>query len=197
MTAHTEQETERLLTKIQAEAERSLKAYWIGYTIEGALMCAIGAAAVVLPQVAGVAIDVFIGWLLFLTGLVSLITRLAHRSEPAFWSGLAVSLLTLALGLMLAVWPVAGVVTLSMALVAFFIAQGLGMVILAASMRVATTRWFWVLMSALVDFVLAGLVLAQWPQSTQWLLGLYFGINLMLTGLGLAFAALGSRIARS
>jgi uncharacterized membrane protein HdeD (DUF308 family) len=186
-----------MMRGLEKRAKRNLRQHWRIYVLEGLVVCAIGAAAVVVPQIASVAIDVFVGWLLVVVGVIGLVARLSSPFVAAAWPGVALAVVTIVLGAMLAFWPAQGVITLTMALTAYFIAHGLGMCALAMSIRIDTGRWFWLLFSALVDFVLAALVVTQWPTSADWLLGLYVGINLILGGLGLAFAALGAKASES
>lgn len=193
MTVHTERDVELLQRGLERRARNSLREHWQAYAFEGTVLAALGVAAVIVPSIAGLAIDIFIGWLLFIAGVIGLVARLSRPDTPAFWTGLLLAVITTVLGGLFALWPVQGVVTLTMALTAFFIAHGIGMLALAVSVRAETGRWLLLLLSALVDFVLAALVLSQWPQAASWLLGIYVGINLIFSGLGLVFAALGAR----
>ena len=51
----------------------------------------------------------------------------------------------------------------------------------------------WMMVAAAFDFTIAALVLAHWPSTAAWILGLYLGVSFMFSGLGLVFAALGAR----
>ncbi len=186
---HSDQER---LHRLERRMQRSLRQNWKLYLAEGALMVALGIAAVTLPNVATLAVDVLIGWLLFVAGIYGLVTRVMQPSAPGFWLGTLLSVITAALGALIAFFPAAGILTLSMALTAYFIAHGIGMVVMAISVRPENTNWGWLLLAGLVDFALAALVLSGWPTTATWLLGLYVGLNLVLYGLGLAFAAIGA-----
>jgi len=186
-----------LMRGLEKRAKRNLRQHWRAYVLEGLVVCAVGAAAVIVPQIASFATDVFVGWLLVVVGVIGLVARLSSPFDDAAWLAVAFAVVSIALGAMLAFWPVQGVITLTMALTTYFIAHGLSMCAMAMSIRIDTGRWFWLLFSALVDFVLAALVVTQWPTSADWLLGLYVGINLIFGGLGLIFAALGAKASDS
>jgi uncharacterized membrane protein HdeD (DUF308 family) len=49
------------------------------------------------------------------------------------------------------------------------------------------------LLSGIADLILAGLIIAGWPSSAAWALGLIVGINLITSGVALAIAAVASR----
>ena len=80
-------------------------------------------------------------------------------------------------------------------LTAYFIVHGIVTWILAFSIKGETGRWVLLLLSGLIDFLLAGLVIAKWPSTALWVLGLFVGVNMLLTGFALIFAALGARSA--
>ncbi|MBO0123990.1 hypothetical protein J0S80_10840, partial [Streptococcus pneumoniae] len=53
-------------------------------------------------------------------------------------------------------------------------------------------RWGWLLMSGIVDLVVAALIIAGLPGSAAWAIGLLVGINLVFGGtslIGMALAA--------
>lgn len=183
---------EKVAHDIERKMRHGMHHHWKSYVVEGVVLIALGVAAVVVPQVASIATDVLIGWLLSVAGVYMVASRLATRDKHDFWTGLLLGILTAVLGAVIALNPAAGVLTLTMMLVAYFIAHGLGMIAIAISARPHTGSWLWFAISALVDFALAGLVLSNWPGTAGWILGLYVGLNLVFGGLGLVFAAIGT-----
>ncbi len=173
----------------------SLKAHWRLFTVQGVLLVILGMIAVALPQFAAVFASAFIGWLLFFSGIFRAASLVRSTRAPGYWSSLLLAVLTAILGFILAWYPLEGAVTLTMLLTAYFIAHGIGTWILAFSIKGETGRWVLLLISGLVDFLLAGLVIAEWPSTALWVLGLYVGVNMLLTGFAFIFAALGARSA--
>ena len=108
---------------------------------------------------------------------------------------LATMLITAALGFLLAWYPLQGAITLTMVLTAYFIVQGVSTLIFAFSIKEETGRRVLLILSGLVDLLLAWFVLAEWPSTELWVLGLFVGVNMILTGFALIFTALGSRSA--
>lgn len=49
--------------------------------------------------------------------------------------------------------------------------------------------WRWVLADAMASFVVGGLILLEWPSSTDWTLGTLVGVSLLVTGASRAFFA--------
>ena len=180
------------IERLQRLARRELRAHWQRFIVEGVVLALIGIGAIILPNIATLAIAVLVGWLLFVAGAVGTIAALGARSAPGFVYSLALSVLTAALGAMLALQPVAAILTLTIALIAYFIAQGVGKIMLATSMRDVSRHWPALLLSAVVDFILAGIVISGWPGTAGWVMGLLLGVNLLFYGIGLVFAAIGA-----
>lgn len=155
------------------------------FLIQGVAFVVLGIAAVVMPQIASIAIDVLIGWLLIIAAVARLSSLGTDTSLPGYWPSLLVAVLTAILGAVLALLPVPGVLSLSVILVVYFLAHGLGSIGLAGILRTGTSRWFGLLVSGVIDFVLVGIILAGWPETALWAPGLMLGVNLIITGVAL------------
>ena len=95
------------------------------------------------------------------------------------------------IGVLLVLKPVQGAVSLTVVLTAFFIAEGVFQTAVAfASRHVMAGTWGWMLMSGLADLVLAAIIIAGWPGTAIWALGLLVGINLLTSGCAVVVAAL-------
>jgi uncharacterized membrane protein HdeD (DUF308 family) len=172
---------------------RSLKEHWQLFVIQGILLIILGALAVAAPVIASVAFAAFIGWLLFFAGVFRAVSLFRAPHAPGYWSSLLLSILTAILGLIIAVFPLQGAITLTMVLTAYFIVHGISSFALAFSIKGDTGRWVLLFLGGIIDLALAALVIAGWPSTSIFILGLYVGINLLFTGFALIFAALGAR----
>jgi uncharacterized membrane protein HdeD (DUF308 family) len=174
-------------------ARRSLKEHWKLFVIQGVLLVILGALAVAAPVIASVAFAAFIGWLLFFAGVFRAVSLFRAPHAPGYWSSLLLSILTAILGLIIALFPLQGAITLTMVLTAYFIVHGISSFALAFSIKGDTGRWVLLFLGGIIDLALAALVIAGWPTTSFFILGLYVGINLLFTGFALIFAALGAR----
>src|ERR1700751_3585570 len=113
---------------------------------------------------------------------------------PGFGWSMLRALLAVVLGLILIARPLAGVLTLTMVLVAFFILEGIIAIVIAVQHRNHLTRWGWVLLSGLIDLFLAYLIWQGWPSSAGWAIGLLVGINMVFLGVSLLMSALAARL---
>jgi uncharacterized membrane protein HdeD (DUF308 family) len=92
------------------------------------------------------------------------------------------------------IWrPLAGILSLTLVVAAYFAAQGVVQIITALTHRHAIPSWIWMLFSGVVNIVLAALIFSGWPGTAEWTLGLLFGINLLVWGLSLTMTALACR----
>jgi uncharacterized membrane protein HdeD (DUF308 family) len=86
--------------------------------------------------------------------------------------------------------PLLAAVILTLMLGAALVASGIVRIFLAFSMK-RESPWIWVLVSSLITLLLGVLILARWPVSSVYTLGIFLGIDLAMAGagwLGLGFA---------
>ena len=72
---------------------------------------------------------------------------------------------------------------LTLILGASLLASGIMRIILAFSMK-QETPWIWILLSGVITLLLGLLILAHWPVSSLYILGLFLGIDLVMAGAG-------------
>lgn len=176
------------------EIASSLHAHWKLYLFEGIILIILGAAAILIPQLATLTVELFIGWLLLFSGIAGLFTTFSVRPMPGFGWSLISALIGIAAGLALLFWPISGAVSLTLILIAFFIIEGIASIMFALEHRNELPgSWLAMLFSGIVDLVLAGLIFFGLPSSAAWAIGLLVGINLIFGGFALTAMALQAR----
>ena len=137
---------------------------------------------------------IIIGWLFLISGVAGLITTFGARHAPGFWWSLLSAVLGIAAGVVLLVWPVSGVVSLTLLLIVFFTIEGVLSIFYALEhKRELTGQWGWMLVSGIIDLVLAAMIWAGLPSTAAWALGLLVGINLLFGGSSMVAMALHAR----
>ena len=170
----------------------TMREHWLLFVIEGIVLLVLGGLAIVVPPLATLGVTIFLGWLLLASGVVGLIMTFMARGAPGFIWSLISALLGIAVGLMLLVWPLGGALSLTLVLTAFFIVEGVASIMYALEhKRELSGRWGFMLLSGVVDLVLAAIIIAGLPGTALWALGVLVGINMLfggasLVGLGLA-----------
>jgi uncharacterized membrane protein HdeD (DUF308 family) len=85
--------------------------------------------------------------------------------------------------------PLLAAAVLTLLLGASLVASGLVRLFLAFSMK-RESPWIWVALSAVITLLLGGIILAHWPVSSVYTLGIFLGIDLIFAGtswIGLGF----------
>jgi uncharacterized membrane protein HdeD (DUF308 family) len=182
------------LERIQSSVANSLHAHWQLFLTEGIVLFILGVLAIVLPPLATIAVEVIVGWLLLMSGIVGLIATLRMRSAPGFWWSLLSAVLGIVAGIVLLRWPLSGVVSLTLVLTVFLVIEGVASILFALEhKRELSGRWGVMLVSGLVDLFLAGIIFAGLPGTAAWAIGLLIGINLVFGGSALIAMALHAR----
>jgi uncharacterized membrane protein HdeD (DUF308 family) len=113
----------------------SLHEHWVFYLIEGIILIALGAAAIIIPPIATIAVTIFFGGLLLLSGIVGLITTFWMRGVPGFWWSLISAILAIVVGALLIGRPGGGAFTLTFLLITFFVIEGVASIMFAIDHR--------------------------------------------------------------
>ncbi len=193
MTDDSGRTPEQMVKIIERLSNRHLRNHWKLFLYEGLFLMIIGVAAVIMPKIATLASDIMIGWVLLAIGIAGIAHRLTTSTAPGFWPGLLFSVLTLLLGAVVAFVPSQGIITLSMILVAYLVAHAAYMILLSISIEGSWQDVLGFILSSLIDFLLIALILSDWPEATNWILGLFIGISLLFAGAGTLLAALAAR----
>ena len=179
---------------IRGQIAATIHSHWKLVLAQGVVMMVLGFLAVVEPNVATLAVSIFVGWLFFIGGIFRTLWVWRSRAMPGFAWSLLTALLAIVFGLILIFRPLAGALTLTMILVAFFILEGITAIVLAVQHRAHLRSWGWVLFSGIVDLLLAFFIWAGWPSSADWAIGLLVGINMLFFGLSLVMTSLTARL---
>lgn len=164
------------------------------FVVEGIILIILGVAAIVLPLIAGLVTAVVLGWLFLIAGVVGLVSSLRARRAPGFGWSLLSALIAVLAGIMLLWSPWQGLITLTYVLVAFFIIDGILMIVLAIEhRRELSGRWQWMLFNGVIDLILAGIIISGMPGTFVWALGLLVGIDLIFGGMSLIAMASAAR----
>lgn len=182
------------LSQVSAALHQSMHDHWRLFLAEGIILSLLGLAAMILPALAGLVATIFLGWLFLVAGIVGLLFTFRARQAPGFGWALLSALVALLAGALLLWNPFQGLVTLTYVLVAFFIFDGVLMIVLALShRRELSRRWEWLLVNGIIDLILAGIVISGMPGTLVWALGLIVGIDMIFGGTSLIAMALEAR----
>jgi len=178
---------------VEREVRRHLHDHWRAYALQGGFMALAGLLALLAPLVATLASAILFGWILLVLGGVGVVSAFRMRGAAGFLSGLLVSALALVLGVLIVADPFAGAVTLTTLLAIYFLLSGLAMLSLAFAFRPSTARFWWPALAGALNVGLSLLLVIGLPATALWASGVFLGVSLLSSGLGLLFAALDAR----
>src|SRR5712675_980864 len=194
----TNQATPNDISRLQSEMSAAVRAHWKAFLIEGILLSILGLAAMIVPPLASLAVTIFLGWMFLIGGIGGLVVSYWARQMPGFWWSLISAALAVFAGLVLLARPMQGVLTLTIVVGAYFLAEGVTTILYALEhRRELSERWSWMLVAGAMDVIIAGLIIAGLPGSAEWAIGLLAGINLLFGGATLIGVALAARNAKT
>jgi uncharacterized membrane protein HdeD (DUF308 family) len=167
--------------------------YWGWFLALGLGLIVLGIAAVVRSVTATVVSMLFFGWLLMLACGIEIAQAILVGHWAGFFQHLFAAILFGVVGVLIVTRPLLSAEVVTMLMAAFFLVGGL--VQFFSSIWTALPGWGWHAADGIITFILGLLVLAQWPASGLWVIGLFVGIDLIFYGAAWIALALSLRSA--
>ena len=186
MTATTD--TSAALSPLQAKSGW-IVALGIVYLIAGFI--ALG--SVVTATVVSVLI---VGIMMIVSGVAEVISAFQLKSWGKFILWVLLGLLYIFAGFVTFENPLLAAALLTLLLGVSLVASGIMRIIIAFSMKGASP-WLLVVLSGLITIALGVIILAHWPVSSLYILGIFLGIDLVFAGVTWISLGLGVRRART
>jgi len=175
------------------EIPHELVQYWGWFLALGILLVVLGIAAITRAFTATVVSMVFFGSLLLVASGVEIAQAILVGHWAGFFYHLLAAILFAVTGALLVTRPLISAEAVAIIMAMFFIIGGLFQLI--TSIATALPGWGWQAADGIIAFILGVLVLAQWPASGLWVIGLFIGIDLIFYGGAWIALALGLRSA--
>jgi len=177
---------------LDPEIRAGLAKSWKALMTVGVLAIVVGCIAIVVPEVASVGTAIFIGWILLIAGVFLVAAAFSAHSVGTVVVRLIWAALTVVVGVWLIVEPHNGTLTLTLVLGIYFLFMGLTRVTVAFLGRGQPNAGL-VGLSGVAGLLIGILVLAKFPSSADWAIGLLVGIDLIFAGWTLTSVALVGR----
>jgi len=172
---------------------RALQKGWGWLLGLGVVFILLGIIALGAPYALTLAVDLMLGWILIICGIVSIVSAFLSRNWGKFFLILLSGIIFVIAGILLLANPLKGVLTLAILLAAFLLVEGIFKIIYAFQMK-STQNWGWVLFSGIISLILAILIWAQWPASLV-IIGLLVGFYILFSGISMVMLAIAARSA--
>jgi uncharacterized membrane protein HdeD (DUF308 family) len=147
----------------------------------------IALSSVALATVASVFV---VGIMMLIAGVAEVINAFQLKSWGKFLLWIVLGILYIVAGFVTFENPLLTAALLTLMLGVALVASGIMRIILAFSMKEGMP-WIWVALSGAITILLGVVILAHWPVSSLYILGIFLGIDLVFAGIGWIFVGLG------
>jgi uncharacterized membrane protein HdeD (DUF308 family) len=179
---------------LAGSAPESLQEIWAFLLAMGILMMVLGAVAISSSFIATLATVLVFGILLLIGAILQVVTALWGRSWKGFFLHLLAGVLYLIAGGFMIQNPLEAAVGLTFLVAICLVVGGALRVVLSVMERF--DGWGWALLNGVVSILLGAAIWSQWPLSGLQFIGLYVGIEMLLSGVSWVMLALAVRAAR-
>ncbi|MEU6878373.1 HdeD family acid-resistance protein [Streptomyces sp. NPDC046712] len=162
---------------------------WLAFL--GALLVVAGIVGLIYTGLATLTSMLLFGWLLLIGGVVGLLHAIESRGTSYFWLAVVVAALNIAAGLVVIRHPEGTAEALTMFAALLFLTGGVFR--LVGSVVVRGPQFGWTLVQGAFGILLGLFVLFDWPDSSRYVLGVFFSLALLFDGLGLIAIGVGGR----
>jgi uncharacterized membrane protein HdeD (DUF308 family) len=156
------------------------------------LLIVAGFLAFALPQIAGIAVNLMVGWMLIFSGAIHLVYAWQTRSSGGVVWGILLGLVYAVIGGYLLWNPLLGLVSLTLGLAFYLFAEGVLELLLSYVLRSLPSSG-WLLFDGIVALVLAVMIWRTWPSNAEWVLGTLVGISMVVSGISRLMVSLAAR----
>jgi uncharacterized membrane protein HdeD (DUF308 family) len=166
-----------------------LRAKWGWIVALGVVYLLAGFIALGSVVMATVASILVVGVMMIVAGVAEVFSAFQIKSWGKFLLWALLGVLYIIAGFVTFENPLLAAALLTLILGASLVASGIMRIILGFSMK-RETPWIWVLLSGVITLLLGLLILAHWPVSSLYILGVFLGIDLIMAGaawIGLGF----------
>ena len=166
-----------MTTNIPTDTKKSMHgSLWMGV-----LLIVLGLVAIALPAASTIVAETWIALIILSAAAAKMVYAFQTRSQGGFIWKLLLSVLYIVTGVMLFVYPLTGILTLTLLLGSFLLTEGVFELILAFKLR-PQQNWAWTLFNGIITVFLGAMIWFQWPFNAPWLIGTLVGVSILFTG---------------
>ena len=145
------------------------------------LLIIAGFIALLLPFVSGVALTIFFGWAMIISGITHLIFAFkTHTTGGRIWE-ILVGAVYLVTGFVLLRHPLDSLLVLTLVLAYYLFFEAIVEFIQFFQLRPRHGA-VWLLVDGIITLVLAVMIWRSWPASSIWVVGTLVGISMIFSG---------------
>jgi uncharacterized membrane protein HdeD (DUF308 family) len=168
-----------------------LRHEWYWFLLLGILLITGGTLAISFSPFATLTAVTFFGLILVVGGGAQIVSSFWAGHWSGFLLSLLAGILYVVVGGIMVARPFIGAEALTLLMGSFFLIGGIFRVVAAMALRLH--HWGWILLNGVITAVLGLLVLADFPASGLFVIGLFIGIEMLFNGWMWVMLSLGLR----
>jgi uncharacterized membrane protein HdeD (DUF308 family) len=166
------------------EGLKALRAKWGWIVALGVIFMIAGVIALGSVVMATASAVLVVGIMMIMAGVAEIIAAFSIKNWGRFALWMLLGALYVAAGIICITNPFAAATILTLFLGLALVAGGVVRLFLAWQMREAGKPWGWVVVSAIITVLLGLMIIAKWPYSSAYVLGIFLGVDLIFIGSG-------------
>jgi len=167
-----------------ADGLKVLRAKWGWIVALGVVFLAAGIIALGSVVAATTTAVYVVGIMMLMGGIAEIVAAFSVKSWGKFAFWLLLGVLYVAAGIIAIMNPLLAAAYLTLMLGVALAIGGVLRIFLAFHMKSAGNPWGWVALSGVITFALGCMIIAQWPASSLFVLGIFLGVDLIFIGSG-------------
>jgi uncharacterized membrane protein HdeD (DUF308 family) len=171
----------------------ALKKNWGWLLALGIVSIVLGTIGLYMTFALTLATVLFFGALILVGGVLQLIQAFSCKGWKGALGHVLIGLLYIVAGIVILKDPLLASGVLTLVLAGILIAVGVIRITMGIQHRKAASGWYWPVLSGVVSILLGGMIVAHWPVSGLWVIGLFVAIELILNGWSYVFVAVAAR----
>jgi uncharacterized membrane protein HdeD (DUF308 family) len=164
---------------VVAELERIRSKWWL-LLLMGILLLVVGSYAIIQSCFATVLTVTALGWVLILAGGLQIFSAFSARHWGGFLLEVLAGILYVIVGIILIEKTVLAAEALTLVIAVSLMVSGVFRMLIPLLHQFS--NWIWVLLSGLASLILGVMIWRQFPESGDWVIGMFVGIEMIFSG---------------
>lgn len=161
------------------------------FVLLGLLLALLGFAALGAALLVTLVTMKLFGWLMIAGGVFEAVHAFSVKNWGGFFVDLLSGIVYIVVGFLIVAHPAPTAAIFTLLIAMYLIFGGVFRIVTAASIRFQNR--FWLGLHGAINLLLGILIWQQWPESSEWVIGMFVGIDMLFNGLSLMMLGLAAK----
>ena len=163
------------------EAAVKLRKHWGWLLFMGIILVILGIIGLGMSTALTITSVLFFGFMMIAAGILQLIDAFKAEGWKSILAYVLISILYIIAGILMIYDPIFSAMWLTLAIAGIIIAVGILRIIMGFQIK-PVKGWGWTVFSGVISILLGIMIIAQWPVSGLWVIGMFVAIELIMQG---------------